>query len=94
MRLQKISQIFTTFVCKDNICGKMYSVHDTFFDEVRHEGYETVMPCDEVAVFCTKAGMGTGYKVTHMLSNSFSIMPVKSGTARQMIWVKYDIKPA
>lgn len=65
-----------------------------FFDEVRHEGYETVMPCDEVAVFCTKAGMGTGYKVTHMLSNSFSIMPVKSGTARQMIWVKYDIKPA
>lgn len=53
-----------------------------------------MMPCDEVAVFSSKAGMGTGYKVTHMLSNSFSIMPVKSGTARQMIWVKYDIKPA
>lgn len=85
---------FLPLYAEDNICKKMYSVHDTFFDEVRHEGYETVMPCDEVAVFCTKAGMGTGYKVTPMLSDSFSIMPVKSGTARQMIWVKYDIKPA
>ncbi len=63
---------------KDNICGKMYSVHDTFFDEVRHEGYETVIPCDEVAVFSTKADMGTGYKVTPMLNNPFSIKPVKS----------------
>ena len=69
------------------ICGKMYSVHDTFFNEVRHERYETVRPCDEVVVFSTKAGMGTGYKVTHMLSNSFSIMPEKSGTTRHMIWV-------
>lgn len=67
---------------KDNICGKMYSVHDTFFDEVRHEGYETVMPCDEVAVFSTKAGMGTGYKVAPMLSDSFSIILVKSGTVK------------
>lgn len=72
---------------KDNICGKMYSVHDTFFDEVRHGEYETVMPCDEVAVFSTKAGMGTGYKVEPMLSDSFSIMPVKSWTAKRMIWV-------
>ena len=85
---------FLPLYAEDNICKKMYSVHDTFFDEVRHEGYETVRPCDEVAVFSTKAGMGTGYKVTPMLSDSFSIMPVKSGTARQMIWVKYDIKPA
>lgn len=67
---------------EDNICGKMYSVHDTFFDEVRHEGYETVMPCDEVAVFSTKAGMGTGYKVAPMLSDSFSIMLVKNGTVK------------
>lgn len=67
---------------EDNICGKMYSVHDTFFDEVRHEGYETVMPCDEVAVFSTKASMGTEYKVAPMLSDSFSIMLVKSGTVK------------
>ena len=60
----------------------MYSVHDTFFDEVRHEGYETVVPCDEVAVFSTKTGMGTGYKVAPMLSDSFSIMLVKSGTVK------------
>ena len=60
----------------------MYSVHDTFFDEVRHEGYETVMPCDEVTVFRTKAGMGTEYKVAPMLSDSFSIMLVKSGTVK------------
>lgn len=65
----------------------MYSVHDTFFDEIRHEGYETVMPCDGVVVFSTKAGMGTGYKVEPMLSDSFSIMPVKSWTAKRMIWV-------
>ena len=75
-------QIFLTFVCKDNICGKMYSVHDTFFDEVRHERYETVMPCDEVTVFSTKAGMGTEYKVAPMLSDSFSIILVKSGTVK------------
>lgn len=36
----------------------MYSVHDTFFDEVRHEEYETVRPCDEVAAFSTKTGIG------------------------------------
>lgn len=54
----------------------------TRFDEVRHEGYETVMPCDEVAVFNTKAGMSTGYKVAPMLSDSFSIMLVKSGTVK------------
>ena len=76
------SQIFLTFVCKDNICGKMYSVHDTFFDEVRHERYETVMPCNDVTVFRTKAGMGTEYKVAPMLSDSFSIIMVKSGTVK------------
>lgn len=60
----------------------MYSVHDTFFDEVRHERYETVMPCDEVTVFRTKAGMGTEYKVAPMLSDSFCIILVKSGTVK------------
>lgn len=65
----------------------MNSVHDTFFDEVKSEGYETVLPGNEVAVFRIKADMGTEYKVAPMLSNSFSIMPVKSWTAKQMIWV-------
>ncbi|WP_295432812.1 hypothetical protein [uncultured Prevotella sp.] len=60
----------------------MYSVHDTFFDEVRHEKYETVMPCNDVTVFRTKAGMGTEYKVAPMLSDSFSIILVKSGTVK------------
>ena len=40
------------------------------------------MPCDEVAVFSTKAGMSTEYKVAPMLSDSFSIMLVKSGTVK------------
>ncbi len=80
--IAKKSQIFLTFVYKDNICEKMYSVHDTFFDEVRHERYETVMPCDEVTVFSTKAGMGTEYKVAPMLSDSFSIILVKNGTVK------------
>lgn len=67
---------------KDNICGKMYSVHDTFFDEVRHEGYETVMPCNEVVVFNTKAETGTRYKVAPMLCDAFCILLVKSGKAK------------
>ena len=60
----------------------MYSVHDTFFDEVRHERYETVMPCNDVTVFSTKAGMGTEYKVAPMLSDSFCIILVKSGMVK------------
>lgn len=50
----KSPKYFLPLYSEDNICGKMYSVHDTFFDEIRHEGYETVMPCDDVAVFSTR----------------------------------------
>lgn len=60
----------------------MNSVHDTFFDEVKSEGYETVLPCNEVAVFRIKADMGTEYKVAPMLCDSFCILLVTSGTAR------------
>lgn len=60
----------------------MNSVHDTFFDEVKSEGYETVLPGNEVAVFRIKADMGTEYKVAPMLCDSFCILLVTSGTAR------------
>lgn len=60
----------------------MNSVHDTFFDEVKSEGYETVLPCNEVAVFRIKADMGTEYKVAPMLCDSFCILLVTGGTAK------------
>lgn len=60
----------------------MYNAHDTFFEEVRREGYDTVLPCNEVVVFRTKADRGTDCKVAPMLCDAFGILLVKSGTAR------------
>lgn len=60
----------------------MYNAHDTFFEEVRRKGYDTVLPCDEVIVFKTKSDTGSGYKVAPMLCDAFGILLVRSGTAR------------
>lgn len=60
----------------------MYNAHDTFFEEVKRGGYDTVQPCNDVVVFETKADMQSGYKVVPMLCDSFGILMVKAGTAR------------
>ena len=61
--------------------GKMDSVHNTFFGEVKNGGYETVVPCNEVVVFGIKADRRKECKVTPMLCGSFCIVLVADGTA-------------
>ncbi len=59
----------------------MDSVHDTFFESVRNEAYETVWSCDEVVVFGMKADRRMECRVAPMLCGSFCIMLVTSGRA-------------
>lgn len=75
----------------NKILGKMDSVHNTFFEEVKNGGYETVVPCNEVVVFGIKADRRTEYKVAPMLCGSFCIVLVTGGTAKLSINYKEEV---
>lgn len=60
----------------------MDNIHDTFFEEVKSRKYDTVMPCNEIAVFEIKTDKCTEYKVLPTLCDSFCIMIVTNGTAK------------
>lgn len=75
----------------NKILGKMDSVHNTFFEEVKNGGYETVVPCNEVVVFGIKADRRTEYKVTPMLCGSFCIVLVADGTAHLSVNYKEEV---
>lgn len=89
--IQRIQKCFLFLYSLNKTFGKMDSVHNTFFGEVKNGGYETVMPCNEVVVFGIKADSNTECKATPMLCGSFCIVLVTGGTAKLSINYKEEV---
>lgn len=68
----------------------MDSVHETFFEEVKSRNYDTVLPCNEIAVFGIDTDKCKEYKVAPMSCDSFCIMIVTDGTAK--LSVNYSVE--
>lgn len=68
----------------------MDSVHETFFEEVKSGNYDTVLPCNEVAVFGIDTDKCKEYKVAPMSCDSFCIIIVTDGTAK--LSVNYSVE--
>lgn len=68
----------------------MDSVHETFFEEVKSGNYDTVLPCNEIAVFGIDTDKCKEYKVAPMSCDTFCIMIVTDGTAK--LSVNYSVE--
>lgn len=68
----------------------MDSVHETFFEEVKSGNYDTVLPCNEIAVFGIDTDKCKEYKVAPMSCDSFCIIIVTDGTAK--LSVNYSVE--
>lgn len=68
----------------------MDSVHETFFEEVKSGNYDTVLPCNEIAVSGIDTDKCKEYKVAPMSCDSFCIIIVTDGTAK--LSVNYSVE--
>lgn len=68
----------------------MDSVHETFFEEVKSGNYDTVLPCNEIAVFGIDTDKCKEYKVAPMSCDTFCIIIVTDGTAK--LSVNYSVE--
>lgn len=68
----------------------MDSFHETFFEEVKSGNYDTVLPCNEIAVFGIDTDKCKEYKVAPMSCDTFCIMIVTDGTAK--LSVNYSVE--
>lgn len=68
----------------------MDNVHETFFEEVKSGNYDTVLPCNEIAVFGIDTDKCKEYKVAPMSCDTFCIMIVTDGTAK--LSVNYSVE--
>lgn len=68
----------------------MDNVHETFFEEVKSGNYDTVLPCNEVAVFGIDTDKCKEYKVAPMSCDTFCIIIVTDGTAK--LSVNYSVE--